>query len=64
MGTPFGGECMNVDPKLMKELFSVLEELNRLTKHDDPNSVLECSNFSDLVRNNVISQKKKVFPRM
>ncbi|CAG9538840.1 unnamed protein product [Cercopithifilaria johnstoni] len=47
-------QCMNVDAKSMKELFSVLEELNRLSKQDDPNSVLECSNFSELNKQHMI----------
>uniref|UniRef100_A0A0R3RG18 COMM domain-containing protein n=1 Tax=Elaeophora elaphi TaxID=1147741 RepID=A0A0R3RG18_9BILA len=51
---PFDGDCINVDPKSMKELFSVLEELNRLTKHDDPNSVLECSGFSDVNKQHML----------
>ncbi|VDK71291.1 unnamed protein product [Onchocerca ochengi] len=54
MKTPFDGECMNVDPKSMKELFSTLKELNQLTKLDDPNSVLECSNFSDLNKQHML----------
>ncbi|VIO90818.1 Uncharacterized protein BM_BM7896 [Brugia malayi] len=52
--TVFDDECINVDAKLIKELFSVLEELNRLTKHDDPNSVLERSDFSDLNKQHML----------
>ncbi|KAL4001864.1 hypothetical protein ACH3XW_1100 [Acanthocheilonema viteae] len=51
--TPFD-ECMNIDPKSMKELCSVLEELNRLTKYDDPNSVLEGTNFSELNKQHML----------
>ncbi|VDK75213.1 unnamed protein product [Litomosoides sigmodontis] len=47
-------ECINVDPKSMKELCSVLEELNRLTKYDDPNSVLGRCNFSDLNKQHML----------
>ncbi|VDO46708.1 unnamed protein product [Onchocerca flexuosa] len=54
MRIPFDAECMNVDPKTVKELFSTLKELNRLTKLDDPNSVLECSNFSDLNKQHML----------
>ncbi|EFO15697.2 hypothetical protein, variant [Loa loa] len=54
MRTSFDGECMNVDPKSMKELFCILEELNRLTRSDDPNSLLKSSNFSDLNKQHML----------
>ncbi|KAM3724190.1 F-box protein [Dirofilaria immitis] len=52
--TPFDDECTDVNPKSVKELFSTLKELNQLTKLDDPNSVLECSNFSDMNKQHML----------
>uniref|UniRef100_A0A915PJ76 Uncharacterized protein n=1 Tax=Setaria digitata TaxID=48799 RepID=A0A915PJ76_9BILA len=54
MGIPFANSCVDVDPQSVEELLSILEQLNRLKKFDDANSLLEYCSLSDLNKQHIL----------